>query len=127
MTLAFAVTDYKLQAQTKDKLILSIAPRPFLPHINMKGFHVMVGRVRARDHLRVLHRPAQHKGGLDHLSKLKWPPELAAWNAGYDESGDWDPTQPLPAATAKAKATPAKRRAKAKATPAQRTATKKQP
>ena len=107
MTLAFAVTDCKLQARTKGELILSIAPRPFPPHLDMKGFYTMESRVRARDRLRVLHRPSQRKGGLDHLFKLKWPPELSAWNAGYDEAGDWDPTlrpQPKPAPAAKAKA-----------------------
>ena len=137
VALAFAVTDYKLQAQTKDELILSIAPRPFPPHLDMKGFYTMESRVRAGDRLRVLHRPSQRKGGLDYLFKLKWQPELAAWNAGYDEAGDWDPTlrpPPKPTPAAKAKAAQAKRatagpkakpvgrtKAKARAKPLKRT------
>ena len=114
VTLAFAVTDYKLQGKTLDELILSIAPRPFLPHLDMRGFYTMTSRVRTRGRLRVLRRPLKRKGGLDSLFKLKHTPELAAWNAGYNQAGDWDPNRPQPAAAAKAKAAPAKRRATAK-------------
>ena len=129
VTLAFAVTDYKLQGKTLDELILSIAPRPFLPHLDMRGFYTMTSPVRTRGRLRVLRRPLKRKGGLDSLFKLKHTPELAAWNAGYNEAGDWDPSRPQPAAvvTAKAKAAPAKRRAKAKVTPAKRSMAKNSP
>ena len=96
ITLAFAVTDFKLQGKTLDKLILSIAPRPFPPHLDLKAFYVMVSRVRGRHGLRVLHRPAKHRGGLLHVLKLKHAPALKAWDEGYNESGDWDPLRPRP-------------------------------
>ena len=124
VSLAFAVTDYKLQGQTTEELLLSIAPRPFPPHLDLKGFYVMVSRARTRRRLRLLHRPPRRKGGLDYLFKLKHTPELAAWNAGYNEAGDWDPSRPRPAAAATAKAAPVKRRAKAKITPVKRSMAK---
>jgi len=102
ITLAFAVTDFKLQGKTLDKLILSIAPRPFPPHLDLKGFYVLVSRVRAQSGLRVLHRPSKRKGGLSSLLKLQHSPALAAWNKGYNEDGDWEPLRktatPKPAA-----------------------------
>ncbi|CAK0867394.1 unnamed protein product [Prorocentrum cordatum] len=72
ITFAFAVTDYKLQGKTKDNLILSIAPRPFPPHLDLKGFYVDVSRVRKRSGLRVLRLPPQRMGGLKHLYKLRY-------------------------------------------------------
>ena len=104
ITLAFAVTDFKLQGKTLDELILSIGPRPFPPHLDLKSFYVMISRVRTRTRLRVLHRPTQMRGGLDHLYKLRHTKTLAAWNAGYNEDGDWDLVRRPAAAGAKAKA-----------------------
>ena len=93
ITLAFAVTDFKLQGKTLDKLILSIAPRPFPPHLDLKAFYVMVSRVRGRRGLRVLHRPAKHSGGLRHVLKLKHAPALKAWDAaGWPRPGK-EPTE----------------------------------
>ena len=48
-------------------------------------------RVRTRKRLRVLHKLAKAKGGLDHILELKHTAELAAWNEAYNEKGDWDP------------------------------------
>ena len=45
-TLAFAITDFKVQGRTVPFVILSIAARPFPPHLDMKGFYVMISRVR---------------------------------------------------------------------------------
>ena len=46
LTLAFAMTDFKVQGRTLPFVILSIAARPFPPHLDMKGFYVMISRVR---------------------------------------------------------------------------------
>ena len=89
ITLAFAVTDYKLQGKTKNELILSIAPRPFPPHLDLKGFYVDVSRVRKRSDLRVLRLPPKKMGGLKHLYGLQHTRDLAAWDAGYDAGGEW--------------------------------------
>ena len=72
-------------------MVLSIAPRPFPPRLDLKAFYVMVSRVRARCGLRLLHRSPQRTGGLKYLLKLRHAPALAAWNSHYDAAGDWDP------------------------------------
>ena len=104
--LAFAVTDFKLQGKTMDELLLSIAPRPFPPHLDLKGAYVMVSRVRTRKRLRILHKPPRAKGSLDSLLRLRHTPELRAWNAGYNVNGDWMASD----SAAQRKAQPAKRR-----------------
>ena len=91
ITFGFAVTDFKLQGKTLDRLILSIAPRPFPPHLDLTAFYVMVSRVRARNGLRLLHRPANRTGGLRYLRKLQHAPALRAWNTRYDAACNWDP------------------------------------
>ena len=110
VTLAFAVTDFKLQGKTKDELILSIAPRPFPPHMDRKAFYVMVSRVRKRTRLRVLHKPTRAQGGFENLLRMSHTKELAAWNEGYNDNGDWEPERALCHATSAAKVPPSKRR-----------------
>ena len=112
--LSFAVTDFKLQGKTLDELILSIAPRPFLPRLDLKGFYVMVSRVRMRKRLRVLHKPARAKGALDLLAKMRHTAELSAWDASYDASGDWTPTRSRNDAAPTERAVTVKRRRMAK-------------
>ena len=109
ITMAFAVTDFRLQGKTLEKLVLSIALRPLPPHLDLKVFYVMVSRVRARCGLRLLHRPPQSTGGLKYLLKLHHAPALAAWNTHYDAAGDLAPLRhPEPSVSAAA----AKRRRK---------------
>jgi uncharacterized protein (DUF2249 family) len=86
ITLAFALTDFKVQGKTLDFLNMSIASRPFPPHIDMKGFYVMISRVRRSNALRVLSR----HDDLRHLANLRHAPELAVWDASYTSNGDWD-------------------------------------
>ena len=86
ITLAFALTDFKIQGKTLDFLNMSVAARPFPPHIDMKGFYVMISRVRFGDALRVLSR----HDDLKHLTNPRHARELAVWHASYDASGDWD-------------------------------------
>jgi hypothetical protein len=93
-----------------DELLLSIAPRPFPPHLDLKGFYVMVSRARTRRRLRVLHRPPRRKGALDHLFKLKHTAELGAWDKGYNASGEWNPARAQPNVAPKAHAKAPKRR-----------------
>ena len=42
--------------------------------------------------MRVLHKPARAKGGLESLLKMRHTPELQAWNKSYDKDGHWAPT-----------------------------------
>ena len=90
ITLAFAVTDYKLQGKTLDDLILSINPRSLPPHLDLKGFYVLVSRVRKLKGLHLLAPPGTGKRDLRYLFKLVHKKELAIWNGGYDAYGYWD-------------------------------------
>ncbi len=86
ITLAFAFTDFKIQGKTLDYITLSLANRPFPPHIDLKGFYVMISRVRRADAIRVL---SKHDD-LKHLGNLRHAHELAVWHASYTDDGDWD-------------------------------------
>ena len=86
ITLAFSLTDFKVQGKTLDYLNLSIAGRPFPPHLDMKGFYVMISRVRREDSLRVL---SKHDD-LRHLANLRHARELEVWHVSYTADGDWD-------------------------------------
>ena len=86
LVLAFALTDFKVQGKTLDFLTMSIASRPFPPHVDMKGFYVMISRVRSGDSLRVL----GDARNLSYMRQLRHAPELAVWNASYSADGDWD-------------------------------------
>ena len=109
--IAFAVTDYKLQGKTKEKLILSLAPRPFPPHQDLKGFYVGVSRVKKRDRLRLLCKPSVRRGGLDHIRDLRHTLELKIWYEAYNAEGDYQLDLAL-AAYAKHKKTEAPKRKK---------------
>ena len=50
--------------------------------------HVLVSRVRPSKMLYVLGFDPQTQA--EHLRKLKHPPALGIWSAGYDQDGHWD-------------------------------------
>ena len=100
LTLAFALTDFKLQGRTLGELILSICQRPFPPHLDLRGLYVFISRVRRRCRLRVLSRPSDEAGGLSFLLKLQHLVELGVWDRGYDPQGDWSLQLALDAAEA---------------------------
>ena len=77
LVLAFALTDFKVQGKTLDFLTMSIASRAFPPHLDMKGFYIIISRVRSGDSLRVLGENLD----LNHLRHLRHAPELAVLNA----------------------------------------------
>ena len=54
VSLAFAVTDYKLQGKSLDVLILRLAPRKFEPPFHLHSLYVLLSRVRTHAGLRVL-------------------------------------------------------------------------
>ena len=100
VTCALTLTSFKMQGGTFDKLIMSVHPRPFPPHLGLEAFYVFISRIRRLDNLRVLHKPPASEGGLDHLAELKHPPELRVWEKGYDEHGDWSAQRAQAAAVA---------------------------
>ena len=81
--LAFAVTDFKLQGKSVDRLVLSLAPRPpnTEPTIKLDSLYVLASRVRTRQGLRVLMADTNHWA---HLRALRHPPELEIWEKAYD-------------------------------------------
>ena len=83
----FAITDYRVQGQTLDKMVLSVAPRSFGRRVEMRSLYVLLSRVRSSDGLRVLHLP---EGGLQ-LQTLRHTQALHTWEHGYDERGCWSP------------------------------------
>ena len=72
LTLAFAVTDSKLQGKTLNELMLSLAPRPFPPRLDLKGYYAIISRGRRITQLRALHRPPEEDGGLSHILALQY-------------------------------------------------------
>jgi hypothetical protein len=86
--LMFAVTDYKLQGQTLDKLILSLGERTFKPHLSLQKLYVLVSRVRAAKDIRLL-KP-QDPNGFNYIKHLQHVPALHVWNSGYNASRSWE-------------------------------------
>ena len=86
ITVAFALTDFKLEGKTLKKLIMSVASKPFPPHVDMEGFYVFMSRVRMSKDIRLLCKPPE---GLDNLLALRHAPELKIWDGGSEKTGDW--------------------------------------
>ena len=83
------VTYYKDQSKTLDYFILCIGPRNGIrPSLQLTDLHVLVSRVRLSKRLYVLGVDPQTQA--THLRKLKHPPTLGIWRAGYDQNGHWD-------------------------------------
>ena len=93
ITLGFSFTDYKLQGKTLKYLILNLTRYKWPPHIDLKGLYVLLSRVRQLGHLRLLNGVSKNLSELEYLLQLKYRPELALWNVGYDSSGRWSPSQ----------------------------------
>ncbi|KAJ1444515.1 hypothetical protein M885DRAFT_580745 [Pelagophyceae sp. CCMP2097] len=84
--LAFALTDFKLQGRTLQKLIINLPSRG-VPKMTLKSWYVLVSRATIEEGLRALQID---KGEIAKLLNLKHDPSLAAWEQGYDALGYWD-------------------------------------
>ncbi|KAJ1448840.1 hypothetical protein M885DRAFT_537639 [Pelagophyceae sp. CCMP2097] len=84
--LAFALTDFKLQGRTLQKLIINLPSRG-VPTMTLKSWYVLVSRATIEEGLRALQID---KGEIAKLLNLKHDPSLAAWEQGYDALGYWD-------------------------------------
>lgn len=87
LELAMSLTDYKVQGRTMKHLVLSLSVRPFKPHMLLEKLYVLLSRVERSSSLRVIDSSF---ATLEHLLKLRHPPELYIWERAYDESGKWD-------------------------------------
>jgi hypothetical protein len=87
VTLAYAVTDFKLQGQTLNHMIMSASDREFQPALQVNSIYVWSSRVRnAKLGLRVLKVPKT----WDHLRSLRHPLQLAIWEGAYGPDGKYD-------------------------------------
>ncbi|KAJ1447167.1 hypothetical protein M885DRAFT_576435 [Pelagophyceae sp. CCMP2097] len=84
--LAFALTDFKLQGRTLQKLIINLPSRG-VPKMTLKSWYVLVSRATIEGGLRALQID---KGEIAKVLNLKHDPSLAAWEQGYDALGYWD-------------------------------------
>ena len=87
---AFAMTDFKLQGRTLERLVVSLGDRPggCSPPMQMNSLYVLISRVTSFGGLRLL-EPLDPKG-LAKLCGLSWSRDMYAWDNGYDDRGMWD-------------------------------------
>ena len=86
--LAFALTDFKLQGRTLNKLVISI-PKGVGGKGQLQSFYVLVSRVRKLADLRLLQRDDIALNNL--IQKAKHPEEIVVFEKAHDERGDWQP------------------------------------
>jgi len=84
---AFAVTDFKLQGRTLDRLLLSICARSVPPFVDIVALYVLCSRVRAARGLRTL-QPLSAADAA-RLQHLRHDPLLAAYEHAYGHDGKW--------------------------------------
>ena len=84
--LAFALTDYKMQGRTMDKIMISLPQRTSSYELQLNSLYTFISRVRTQDGLRLL----QNDTTALEEAKLLGPDErLHCWEEGYDENGEW--------------------------------------
>jgi hypothetical protein len=99
VSLAFAVTDFKLQGRTLPRLILSIGTDRGGLAMRLSKLYVLISRVQAASGLRML--PGVPNGDwarvLKKLTLLLPEIDLLTWEGGYDENGHWSDKRALAA------------------------------
>jgi hypothetical protein len=99
VSLAFAVTDFKLQGRTLPRLILSIGTDRGGLAMRLSKLYVLISRVQAASGLRML--PGVPNGDwarvLKKLTLLLPEIDLLTWEGGYDENGRWSDKRALAA------------------------------
>jgi hypothetical protein len=97
VSLAFAVTDFKLQGRTLPRLILSVGTNRGGMPMRLSKLYVLISRVQAASGLRML--PGVPGGDWDRVLKkltlLLPDPDLLTWEGGYDENGYWSDARAL--------------------------------
>lgn len=82
--LGFAVTVYKIQGQTLDRVIIDLNYRPFQPQFGFHALMVAVSRVRSSSNIRILPRQPGSPP-LEYLVEVKPDPTLLVWLQGYEQ------------------------------------------
>ena len=108
-SLAFALTDFKLQGRTLAKLILLLSNRQKAPWITLAAFYVFISRVRLAASLRLVFKDDE---AIKKVGKLRHDEFLQVWEKGYDADGRWDDERAKKAWTDSVDARQARQRAK---------------
>lgn len=92
--MAFAITYWKVQGHTLDKVVLDL--NKTTPRIAIQMLYVGMTRTRKREHIRIL-PSISTPDALDYVTTNPPDPFIAWWSAGYDDHGVWDDTRALAA------------------------------
>ena len=92
--MAFAITYWKVQGHTLDKVVLDL--NKTRPRIAIQMLYVGMTRTRKQDHIRIV-PSITTPDALDYVTTIRPDPFIAWWSAGYDHHGVWDDTRALAA------------------------------
>jgi phosphoglycolate phosphatase-like HAD superfamily hydrolase len=87
-SLAFAITDYKLQGKTLPRLLLSLDDNGPAPPVTLAKLYVLISRVGTLDGLRFLPPMPADTVLKRHAGKAP-NSDLLMWERGYDGEGRW--------------------------------------
>lgn len=99
--LGWAITYWKVQGKTLNKVVLDLNAPPAPQHIGHEHFYVGISRTRANEGIRILpidclniSSDGKHYTDVPlHIDRLVPSEEFGIWLAGFDESGIWNNLQ----------------------------------
>lgn len=92
--MAFAITYWKVQGHTLDKVVIDL--NKTRPRIAIQMLYVGMTRTRKLEHIRIL-PSITTSDALDYVTTIRPDPFITWWSAGYDDHGVWDDTRALAA------------------------------
>ena len=104
LSLAFGITDFKLQGRTLPRLVLSPGKGRKGPPMRLSKLYVLISRVQTAKGLRMLPGSAGFKHDwkalLERFVHLVPDPDLIMWEGGYDDDGNWEAARAVQARAA---------------------------
>ena len=91
MDLAFALTDFKFQGLTVDKLIVMLNLQGM--NHDLATLYVSISRVRRIEDLKIWKLDIKNEEAIKHLLRIQRPEFIRLWRATYDEHGVWKPVR----------------------------------
>ena len=85
--LYFAITDYRSQAQTLDKILIDLNRRYGKNQIMCAGLYVACSRVTSFEGLAIMPSTVFGPPDLEYLKAIRYPDELEVWDSSYDSVG----------------------------------------
>ncbi len=89
--LAFALTDFKFQGLTVDKLIVMLNLQGM--NHDLATLYVGISRVRRIEDLKIWKLDVKNEEAIKHLLRIRRPEFIRLWRATYDEHGIWKPAR----------------------------------